>query len=94
MKRSFVYIMSNQSDTVVYIGVTADLERRVYEHKNGMGSVFTSKYHCVKLVYYEEFNDIRYAISREKQLKNWKREWKNELIKSVNPTLKDIAADW
>ncbi len=86
--------MSNQSDTVVYIGVTADLERRVFEHKNGTGCVFTSKYHCVKLVYYEEFNDIRYAISREKQLKNWMREWKNELIKSLNPTLKDIAADW
>ena len=68
----------------MYIGVTDDLERRVAEHKSGSGSVFTAKYHCHKLVYYEYFSDIKQAIAREKQLKGWKRERKDALIETIN----------
>ena len=91
MKNSFVYILTNKSDSTLYIGVTADLERRVYEHKNKLINGFTSKYNLSKLVYFEEFYDITDAINREKQLKNWRRDWKIELIKSFNPDFKDLA---
>ena len=88
-----VYILSNYSRTVFYIGVTNDLWRRVQQHRNGEGR-FTSKYKCFDLVYYEDFSDIRNAIAREKQLKNWKREWKIKLIRRENPELKDLADRW
>ena len=84
------YIMSSGNNSTLYIGVTNDLERRVAEHKSGSGSVFTSKYHCHKLVYYESFSDIEQAIAREKQLKGWKRERKNALIDSVNKERIDL----
>jgi putative endonuclease len=89
-----VYIMSNQHHTVLYVGVTSDLEKRVWQHKNGEGGVFTAKYKCHHLRYYEEYQNIHKAIEREKQLKNWHREWKINLIKQENPDLKDLAADW
>ncbi len=86
--------MSNQSNSVIYIGVTADLHRRVFEHKaHLLKESFSDKYNCDKLVYFEEFGDIREAITREKQLKNWKREWKNSLIESVNPEWDDLMRD-
>lgn len=94
LTNAFVYIMSNQYKTVLYIGVTNDLERRVWEHKTGQGSDFTSKYRAFHLVYYEVISSISLAIKREKQLKNWHREWKLNLIKELNPELKDLAADW
>ena len=80
----YTYIMSSSNNSTLYIGVTNDLERRVAEHKSGSGSVFTRKYHCHKLVYFETFSDIDQAIAREKQLKGWKRERKDALIDSVN----------
>jgi putative endonuclease len=94
MKRYFVYIMSNTYRTVLYIGITNDLERRVQEHKQYIGCAFTKEYNCIELAYYEETNDVRVALAREKQLKNWKREWKNELILKFNPRLIDLAEGW
>ncbi len=87
MQKSYVYIMSNNSRSVLYIGVTSDIRKRILEHKNKVGSVFTNKYNCHSLVYFEEFGNILNAIEREKQLKNWKRLWKDELIKAVNPEM-------
>ncbi|MBU0696851.1 MAG: GIY-YIG nuclease family protein [Bacteroidetes bacterium] len=86
----FTYIMSNKTRTVFYIGVTSNIRARVFEHKEGNGSVFTSKYRCYYLVYYEWFQYINHAIEREKQLKNWHRQWKINLIKEQNPEMKDL----
>ena len=86
----YTYIMSSNNNSTLYIGVTNDLERRVAEHKSGSGSVFTRKYHCHKLVYFETFSDIEKAIAREKQLKGWSRKRKNELINRRNPEWKDL----
>lgn len=93
-KQGFVYILSNKNRTTLYIGVTNDLKRRILEHKSGKGSVFTSKYNLIDLVCFEKINGIGRAIEREKQLKNWKSEWKWELIKEENPELIDLAIDW
>ena len=89
----FVYIMTNKNNTTFYIGVTNSLIRRVSEHNDGIGSVFTRKYNLKKLVYFEEYTDIRKAINREKQLKKWHREWKINLIKSLNPDMKDLFSE-
>ena len=89
-----VYILSNFARTTFYIGVTNNLETRVWQHRNNEGGAFTSKYKCHFLLYYEDYSDIRNAIAREKQLKNWKREWKIELIRKQNPDLIDLAKDW
>jgi putative endonuclease len=94
MKEGFVYIMSNKNRTTTYIGVTSDLERRVLEHKSGLGSSFTKKYKLYDLVYYEPIQGMQNAIDREKQLKNWHKEWKWNLIKEENPDLKDLAVEW
>ncbi len=90
MKNYYLYIMTNQTNTTFYIGVTNDIHRRVFEHKNELVKGFTSKYKLKKLVYYELYDRIEAAIAREKQLKNWHREWKINLIKSSNPDLKEI----
>ncbi|RYE03960.1 MAG: GIY-YIG nuclease family protein [Sphingobacteriaceae bacterium] len=92
-KQGHVYIMSNQYRTTFYIGVTSDLEARVWQHSNGEGSVFTKKYKCFDLVYYEHFPFIIDAIDREKQLKNWHRPWKIALIESVNPKMLDLKEE-
>ena len=89
-----VYILSNKANTVVYIGVTGDLMRRLWEHRNDVADGFTKRYHVHKLVYYESTTDAQAAIDREKQLIKWRRAKKNELIESVNPAWKDLAADW
>ena len=89
-KGGYIYIMSNKLRTTLYIGVTSDLETRVYQHRNGEGSKFTIKYHCHHLIYYEVFGDIESAIEREKVLKRWNRSWKEELIKGFNPQLRDL----
>ena len=78
---------------MLYIGVTSDLLKRVNEHKEGIGSKFTNKYNIKYLVYFEKFSDINQAIAREKQLKNWHKEWKWNLIKETNPKLKDLLID-
>ena len=90
MQLSYVYIMSNTYRTTFYIGVTADLSQRIIEHHDGIGSKFTSKYNLKDLIYFEEFTDIDQAISREKQLKNWHKEWKLNLIKTINPKLETL----
>ncbi len=94
MARIFcVYIATNEFNTVLYIGITSDLNRRSYEHKNKIIEGFTSKYNVNKIVYFEETLDIKSAIAREKQLKNWHRQWKLNLIKKVNPEFKDLLLD-
>ena len=84
--------MTNWKNSVLYIGITNDLRRRVYEHKNGIFEGFTKKYRVHKLVYVESCHDIKDAIRREKQLKGWIREKKIALIESVNPEWKEIQA--
>jgi len=83
--------MTNRYNSVLYTGVTNDLKRRITEHKNGCGSNFTSRYNCVKLVYYEVYEDIKIAIEREKAIKHYKRQWKNTLVESVNPQWEDLS---
>jgi putative endonuclease len=90
MKISFVYIMANKYRTTFYIGVTSNLKNRVLDHILGKGSKFTSKYNLSDLVYFEEFSDIKQAILREKQLKNWHHDWKINLIKQLNPTFRKL----
>ena len=90
MQLNYVYIMTNSYRTTFYIGVTSDLSKRVIEHHEGVGSKFTSTYNLKDLVYFEEFTDIDQAISREKQLKNWHKEWKLNLIKIINPKLETL----
>ncbi|MDD2565404.1 MAG: GIY-YIG nuclease family protein [Candidatus Gracilibacteria bacterium] len=89
----FVYILSSNSGTL-YIGVTNNLERRIQEHKKGQVDGFTKKYGCNKLVYFENGGDINGAITREKQLKGWKRFRKEELIISINPMWEDLSQKW
>jgi len=86
----FLYIMASMSG-VLYTGVTNNLERRVYEHKNGLIDGFTKKYQCKKLVYFESSNDIRVVLEREKQIKRWNRSKKERLINGENPEWKDLA---
>ena len=93
MKSYYVYIMTNRSRTL-YTGVTNDLARRVYAHKHKLFPGFTNKYNINRLVYYEEFPDIREAITREKQIKGWLRSKKITLIESMNPTWDDLSAGW
>jgi putative endonuclease len=93
-KNYYVYILTNKRNTVFYIGVTDDLKRRLYEHKNQLIEGFTKKYQLKKLVYFEDYQDINEAIKREKQLKNWHRGWKINLIKNKNPTFKDLSENW
>jgi len=87
MNISFVYILTNESKTTLYIGVTNNLSRRLQEHIEGNGGDFTSKYKVHFLIYYEEFTDIRLAIEREKQLKKWSRSKKDKLIRTINPNM-------
>ncbi len=91
MNRYYVYIMTNQYNNVMYIGVTNDLRRRVYEHKNGLLDGFTKKYNVHKLVYYEETSDVRTAITREKQLKGLLRRKKDALVETMNPDWHELS---
>jgi putative endonuclease len=87
MKLSYVYILANEYRSTFYIGVTSNLNERITQHINGIGSKFTSKYNVKDLIYFEEFTDINHAILREKQLKNWHHDWKINLVKEINPAL-------
>jgi len=89
-KHYYVYILANKVNTVIYIGITNDIKRRIYEHKNKVVEGFTKKYNINKLVYYEVFDDPYNAITREKQLKGWIRAKKDELVNSINPDWKDL----
>ena len=93
MKNYYVYILASKRNGTLYIGVTSDLLRRVYEHKNNLVDGFTSKYYVHQLVYFEQTHDANSAITREKQLKKWKREWKIQLIEKTNPEWRDIYED-
>jgi putative endonuclease len=93
MKPGIVYILSNKNRTTFYIGVTSDIRKRLYEHRYEKGSKFTSRYNCFDLIYYEVHQSIEAAIDREKQLKRYHREWKLNLIRSVNPELKDLSEE-
>ena len=86
----YVYILASKNNTTIYIGVTNDLVRRIYEHKNNVVKGFTQKYNVHKLVYFEQTENIETAIIREKQLKNYSRERKEELINNVNPNWEDL----
>ncbi len=91
MKSYFVYILTNKNNKVLYIGITINLESRMYEHKNKLVEGFTEKYNLNKLIYFEETTDVHSAIKREKQLKNWHREWKMNLINDFNPNWEDLS---
>ena len=90
MKSGYVYLLANISNSVIYTGVTSNLQKRIYEHKQNLVKGFTAKYNVHKLVYYEMFDDIENAIAREKQIKGGSRKKKLDLIKSFNPDYKDL----
>jgi len=92
-KKYYVYLLASKRNGTLYIGVTSDLKKRVWEHKNNTTDGFTKKYQIHILVYFEQTSNIRSAIAREKQLKNWKRKWKTKLIESRNPEWKNLSSD-
>ena len=94
MNQSAVYFMTNINNNVLYIGVTSNLKKRVYQHKIKAFKGFTEKYNCDKLVYFEVFIDINQAIIREKQLKKGNRKRKNELVDTMNPNWLDLSEGW
>lgn len=87
----YVYLLTNWNNRVLYVGMTNDLRRRLYEHKNELADGFTKKYHIHKLVYFEETSDVHSAIAREKQIKGWTRAKKNALVETKNPEWKDLT---
>ena len=91
MKQGYVYIISNINRTVLYIGVTSNLEQRMYQHKNKLCGGFSKKYCCVDLLWWQQSDSIESAIAREKQLKGWSRAKKELLIKAMNPELNDLS---
>ena len=93
MKTYYVYILTNKYNKVLYVGMTNDLRRRMYEHKNKLVKGFTSKYNLNKLIYYEETNDVKNAIRREKEIKKWRREKKINLIESKNKEWSDLSIE-
>lgn len=90
---SYVYIMASKRNGTLYVGVTKSLSRRVYEHKNDIVEGFTQKYRVHQLVYYEVYDDLENAVLREKRLKDWKRQWKLELVEKMNPDWQDLALE-
>lgn len=94
MRIYYVYILASRRNGTLYIGVTNDLERRVYEHKRGLMPGFTTRYNVTYLVYYEETDDVSAAMKREKQLKKWNREWKLKLIEDSNPNWVNLSEQW
>lgn len=94
-KSYFVYILTNENNSVFYIGFTSDLKKRVWEHKNRVDDEsFSSKYNITKLIYFEQHRTPVSAIRREKLIKRWKREWKENVINEMNPFWRDLADDW
>ena len=92
--RYYVYLITNWNNKVMYVGVTNNLERRIYEHKNKMVKGFTKKHKVSTLVYFEETQDVIAAIEREKEIKRWRRQKKDQLVNSSNPTWKDLSLEW
>ena len=93
MKTFYVYMVCNRSRTVLYAGVTKSLERRLWFHANENPKSFVNRYRCDRLVYYESFNTARDAIAREKEIKGWRREKKNDLVRTLNPSWKDLRQE-
>ncbi len=93
-KQFFIYILSNWNKQVLYIGVTSNLQKRIWEHKNHQIEGFTDKYNVEKLVYFEDAPDAISAIKREKQIKRWRREKKENLIHAMNPDWQDLSEEW
>ena len=93
MRQYYVYILASKKNGTLYIGVTNNLLKRVHEHKNDLMEGFTQKYRVHSLVYYEVYGDIIDAITREKRMKKWKRQWKIELIEKTNPQWRDLYSD-
>ncbi len=91
--QSYLYLLSNQHNNVLYVGVTNDIVRRIAEHKAKINKGFSYRYNCKKLVYYETYTLMTDAIAREKQLKNWERNWKNKLINNSNPQWNDLSEE-
>ena len=92
-KQYYVYILASKKEGMLYIGVTSNLIKRIYEHKNDMAEGFTKQYHIHSLVYYEVTEDVNSAIAREKQLKKWNRAWKIALFEKQNPEWRDLYVD-
>lgn len=90
MEKGFTYILTNKNFSVLYVGATKDLKKRIETHKNGTGALFTKKFNATVLIYFEEFDHFSEAFKREKQLKNWHKDWKWNLVKLSNPELKDL----
>jgi putative endonuclease len=93
MKQGYVYMLASQRNGTLYVGVTSDLVKRIYEHKNHLADGFTSKYNVIMLVYYEIIDDISAAIQREKTIKKYPRKWKINLIEENNPEWNDLYDD-
>lgn len=93
-KQYYVYLLTNWNNKVMYVGVTNNLERRLYEHKHKLLEGFTGKYNVNKLVYFECTTDVSAAITREKQIKKWRREKKDQLVIAVNPQWNDLSLQW
>ena len=94
MYKYWVYIVGNRGATTIYIGVTNDIKRRISEHKLGEVPGFTKRYKCDILLYFEEYNNIKNANTKKKELKGWRRERKEQLIATLNPHRVDLAANW
>ena len=90
----YVYILANWNNKVIYTGVTNNLERRIYEHRNKLADGFTKKYNVSKLVYFDCTTDVKSAIAREKQIKGWTRQKKDDLVKEANPEWEDLSQSW
>ena len=90
MRKGYVYIMASKKGGTLYVGVTSDLAQRVWEHENGIGSQFTAKYGCKRLVWFEEHDLVTTAITREKTIKKWRRQWKINAIEAINPDWNDL----
>ena len=93
-KHFHVYTLASKPWGTLYVGVTSDIERRVFQHRHGLFDGFTKKYHVKSLVYFEEHGTAADAIHREKRIKKWPRAWKINLVRTDNPDWKDLAADW
>ena len=93
-EKYYVYLITNWNDKVMYVGMTNNLERRIHEHKHKLVKGFAAKYNVHKLVYFEEGDDVQGAIAREKEIKKWRREKKNNLVEAFNPEWNDLSEEW
>ena len=93
-RQYYVYLLTNRNNKVMYVGMTNELRRRIYQHKKKLVPGFTQKYNVDRLVYYETTDDVRAAIAREKEIKKWRREKKNNLVIAANPEWKDLSEGW